>query len=125
MSGIAALRANDVSKAPLSGSARGARKLFQNGRSAVIMAKGTFARHPLFRTPSVRERELSEEVGGLIEGFVDGNAKFAALRLAKRFGGIEFVLAASEAELASVIPDEPRLVRALSRSRYFSAFRAA
>lgn len=122
---MSAVRNVESSKAPRLGSVGGARKLFQHGRMVVLAAKGSLTRSTLYRSPTVREKLLCKEISEVIGHFVDGDIQFASLRLAKRFGGVEAVLTASEGELLSVISDEPRLVRALKRSRYFSALRVA
>ncbi len=90
-----------------------------------MAAKGSLAKNPLYRSLSSRERQLCSEAADMIAHFVDGDVEFAALRLAKRFGSVEAILGATETELLAAVPDEPRLTRALARSRYFSALRLA
>lgn len=65
------------------------------------------------------------ELADVIQPFTEKNIRFVALRLIAAFGSLDAVLAASEERLVAIVPDEPRLVRALTRSRYFSALRVA
>lgn len=74
-------------------------------------------------TPS--KADLCLELAEVIRPFTESDARFASLRLVARFGTLDGVLSAGEKDLIAIVPDEPRLVRALTRSRYFAALRVA
>jgi hypothetical protein len=121
MTGISANRAFDLTGPATVTRSKTARRLVTFGRMVVFATSKSLQDKTNFQMPTGRQVDLCEDLAETIAPFVEGQADFIAMRLITAFRSIDAVLAANARELAAIVPDEPRLVRALTTSRYFSA----